>query len=89
MADSKLSQSNMPISSYNVAVVSHCPSQQTATIVLVKKPSVLSRIFNNFGISNADNKDKKTPVECTRDNNTTFFICKYFLYDFIDVKEVA
>lgn len=77
MADTKLSHSNMPISNYNVAVVSHCPSQQTATIVLVKKPSVLSRIFNNFGISNADSKDEKTSVECTRYNKITFFIiCK-------------
>lgn len=77
MAASKISQSNIPTSNYNIAVVSHCPSQQTATIVLVKKPSVFNRIFNNFGISNTDNKDEKASDECTREK-TTFFICKSF-----------
>lgn len=79
MADSKLNQSNYPISNYNIAVVSHCPSQQTATIVLVKKPSVFNRIFNNYGISNKGNRDEKIEeVECTREK-TTFFICKWVI----------
>lgn len=75
MADSKLSNSTIPISNYNIAVVSHCPSQQTATIVLVKKPSVFSRILNNYGISSTDGKDDKTSEVCTREK-TTYFICK-------------
>lgn len=81
MAASKISQSNIPKSNFNVAVVSHCPSQQTATIVLVKKPNVFNRIINNFGISSTGNKDEKNTDECTREK-TTFFICKLLLLFF-------
>lgn len=79
MADIKLNQSNCPISNYNIAVVSHCPSQQSATIVLVKKPSVFDRIFSNIGISKTDNKDEKNSDECTQEK-TTFLICKFFYF---------
>lgn len=84
MADSKLNQGKYKSPTSNIAVVSHCPSQQTATITFVKKPSVVSRIFNNFGISN---KDEKVSFECTREK-TTFLICK-LLYALINKKDVA
>lgn len=79
MAETKLNHANGAVNNYNIAVVSHCPSQQTATIVLVKKPSVVNRIFSNFGISNSDKKDEKNSEECTREKST-FFICKCFFF---------
>lgn len=83
MAETKFNHSNGPVNNYNTAVVSHCPSQQTATIVLVKKPSVVNRIVSNFGISNKDKKDEKNSEECTREKST-FFICKFF-FTFINI----
>lgn len=68
MADQTKSKSPMS----NVAVVSHCPNQQTATIIFVKQPSVFSRILDNFAISN---KDGKISFGCTREK-WIFFICK-------------
>ncbi len=82
MSDLKLNKSNIPKSNYNLAVVSHCPNQQTATIVIVEKPSVFG-IFKSFGISN---KDKKTSDDWTR-SKTTFFICKRFFPTFIIITE--
>lgn len=58
MEDSKLEKSNNVKT--NLAVVTHCPSQQTATIVMVEKPSVFNGIFKNFPISNRDNEDTST-----------------------------
>ncbi|KAG4077953.1 hypothetical protein HA402_013453 [Bradysia odoriphaga] len=69
MEDSKLTKSNSPKTNYNLAVVTHCPSQQTATIVMVEKPSVFSGIFKNFPISNKDKQAQKT-----LDDRTTFLI---------------
>lgn len=82
MANTKLNKSNSPISDYNRAIVSHCPTQQSATIVMVKKPSVVNSIFNNLGISNKNDKNEKD-TECTREK-TTFFIRKsIFFFSFM------
>lgn len=56
MENSKLAKSNNGKTVHNLAVVSHCPSQQTATIVMVEKHSVFSGIFKNFPISNQEKK---------------------------------
>lgn len=81
MTESKSNKANSPMSNYNLAVVTHCPSQQTATIVVVEKPSVFNRIFKTFGISD---KDEKPSNECITERQT-FFICKSFAFLFSSV----
>lgn len=79
--ESKLNESKLsdPMSNYNLAVVSHCPSQQTATIVTVEKPNVYNGILKNFGISNQNEK----PYNAYLTEKRAFFICKSFFFSSI------